>query len=154
MVFGHDDFRFPCRTRVQAGAVRWWRCWQDHFGEATFDRWASWSKYPGWLGLYRGLYSLHTTSGEYTAGESGIKAELKKKVGLYRGWNPTAVIYRDYFINHDIRGPVFNQPVAQVSSRRSIFQPWVREPYFWCREVIYREADVGCEMMGRDFFFQ
>lgn len=35
-----------------------------------------------------------------------------------------------YFINHDIRDPVINQPVAQVSSRRSIFQPWVREPIF------------------------
>ena len=34
---------------------------------------------PWLVRLYRGLYSLHTTSGVCTAGESGIKAEHEKK---------------------------------------------------------------------------
>ena len=43
------------------------------------------------------------------SGFLGISEQWKKNwlVRLYRGWNPTQ-LYRDYFINHDIRIPSLN----------------------------------------------
>ena len=62
-------------------------------------------------------------------------------LGLYRGWNPTQ-LYRDYFINHEIRIPI-NQPGKGGSDSSSSLDGAEVRPLIPGTGCLYEAHEVG-----------